>query len=354
MRVAILLLALGIPGVLSGQQVRGRVVGAGDAVPLPSAVVELRQVGTAFTARTTTSSSGTFLVAGPRTGRYTLRIAAIGYAPRITEPFDLPVDGIRLGDVALERAVITLQELEVLETASRCGALGAGSGVLGRLLDGARTSLEVMEQSLAGRGSGFRIEMVRRTAIAMRRDSMITADTIHGELVRWPISALDPERLREHGFVDAGSFDLPEGRTWYGPDLGVLSAEWFLASHCFRVEPKRGDSTSIVLVYEPESRSDRVDIAGTLVLDRETLALTAMTFEHRNLPDRLPHGVAGGEIRFAPLPSGLWLPIAWRIYAPVQGQMNRRAMGIEERAGRVLGVEPVTESPVRRRGALDE
>lgn len=355
MRVATLLLTLGLPGLLPGQSVRGRVVGGGDSLPIPRAVVELRGVGTTFSARTTTSPSGAFAIAGPRAGRYQLRAAAIGFSPRRTEPFDLPAEGLRIDDVVLDRAVLTLRDLEVLETATRCGALGAGSTVLTRLLDGARTSLEVMEQSMRTSGSSFRIEAVRRTSLAGRGDSIVTADTTRGGLARWPIAAVDPEILRADGFMSRGNLDFREGSTWYGPDLGVLSADWFLASHCFHVDLRRSDSSSITLVFEPVERGELVDIAGTLVLDPKTLALTAMTFEHRNLPDRLPRGVAGGEIRFAPLPSGLWLPMEWRIFAPIQGQRSGRAMGIEERSGSVVGVvggsgpaTPHRDRPARR------
>jgi hypothetical protein len=339
MRVATLLLALGFPGLLPGQLVRGRVIGGGDSLPIARAVVELRGVETAFSARTTTTASGAFSIASPRPGRYQVRVAAIGYEPRLGEPFEVPSAGVRLDDLALRQAALSLRDLEVLESATRCGSLGAGSELLGRLLDGARTSLEVMEQAMGGSGSSFRIEAVRRTALAGRRDSIVTADTSRGQLARWPIAAIDPDVLRESGFASARHLAAREGRIWYGPDLGVLSADWFLTSHCFRVDPRRSDSTSVTLLFEPRARTDLVDIAGSLVLDPATLTLTAMTFEHRNLPDRLPRGVAGGELRFAALPSGLWLPTSWRIFAPIQGERSRRAMGIEERSGRVVGVE---------------
>ncbi len=338
MRVATLLLALSLPGLLPGQQVRGRVVGGDDHHPLSRALVELRQPSTGFSARTVTTPSGAFVIQAPAIGRYTLRVAAIGYSPQQLPLFDVQGD-VRLVDVAMQPAVVTLRDLQVLGDAGKCGSLGGESSVLTRLLDGARTSLDVMAATLEGSG-GFRIEAVHRTALAGRGDSIITADTTRGAMVAWPIQAVDPDSLRRVGFMAEGLVNFQQGRVWYGPDVSVLSADWFLQSHCFHLATGPQDSTGIRLVFEPAKKGKLVDIAGTMLLDPKTLALKRLTFEHRNLPDHLRNGVAGGELTFAPLPSGLWLPMTWRIFAPIQSDRTGRAMGIDERDGRLLSAQP--------------
>ncbi len=340
MRVAFQLLALlGLPGLLNGQLVRGRVVGGDDSLPISRALVELHPTGGGAAARAVTSPSGTFAIIAPSAGRYTLRVAAIGYSPINRPAFDVPAEGLRLGDITMQSAAVTLADLQVFGSEGACRAIGAGGPVLGRLLEGARTSLSVMEASLKG-SEGFRIEAIHRTALAGRFDSVITADTVRGLPVSWPISAVDPDSIRKVGFMADGIDGFQDSRVWYGPDVSVLSADWFLESHCFALEPDRGDTTTITLRFEPAGKGKLVDIAGTLVLDRASLALKELTFQHRNMPGGLRNGLAGGEMRFAPLPSGLWLPTWWRIFAPAQLGGRGRAIGIDERQGRLIGVDP--------------
>lgn len=342
-----LLLALTAPALLPAQLVRGRVLESGGN-PIPRAIVELRRPTGEVVNRTVSGATGSFALNAPSAGRYSLRVAAIGYSPNPAPPFEVPAEGITYGDVRLARVAVTLADLEVLETA-RCGSLHAGSEAMSRLLDGARTSLEVMNSSISSAGNGFRVQMVHRRAMATSRDSTTSADTTASAVLRWPIEAIDPDSIRKVGFRVRAMFDVGEGHYWFGPDVRVLFANWFLESHCFRVAPRAADTAAIVVEFSPTERSSKVDIAGTLELDPATLALRRLTFEHRNLPRPLRNGVAGGEVQFVELPGGLWLPMTWRLYAPILESLHGGAIGISERSGRVLGVDIPNLSPPRRR-----
>ena len=353
MRGAFLILALMVPAILPAQLVRGRVQESGGT-PIARAIVELRHPGGDVVVRSTSGPSGAFALTAPAVGRYTLRVMAIGFTPHSGVEFDVPATGVVYGDVLLPRVAVTLADLEVLGTA-RCGSLQGGSEAMSRLLDGARTSLEVMKNSVSSGGNGFRVQMVHRRALATARDSTVTADTAAPSVLRWPIEAIDPDSIRKVGFRVRAMFDVGEGHYWFGPDARVLFADWFLEGHCFRVVPRAADSAAIVVEFSPSERSTKVDIAGTMELDPTTLALRRLTFEHRNLPRPLRNGVAGGELHFVELPTGVWLPMTWRLYAPILESVNGAAIGISERSGRVLGLDlPKQELSAPRRRTEDE
>lgn len=354
MRAVLLFVALAVPALLPAQLVRGRVL-EGGGTPIPRAMVELRLPTGQVANRGVTGATGAFAINAPTAGRYTIRVAAIGYTPHLSPPFTVSGEGVGYGDIRLARVAVTLAELQVLGT-SRCGTGGTGSAVLTRLLEGARTSLDVMGGTLAS-SDGFRVEMVHRQALATRRDSVISADTTAAALMRWPIESIDPDSIKWLGFMVPGEFAGGDaGHLWFGPDVRVLFAEWFLESHCFRVERRASDTTAITVVFDPVVERNRVDIGGTMVLDPNTLALRRLTFEHRNLPRPFRVGMAGGELRFAELPSGTWLPMSWRIFAPILSASTGGAIGSDERSGRVLGVGGdtgrVPGPPTRRARAL--
>ena len=325
-----LLLALLAPTLVGAQVVRGRAVSAETGAPIPRAIVELRRGE--WSARTTTSASGAFTLAADGPGRYTLRVAAIGFSPSTLDRLVVPAGTLDAGDVMLSRVAFTLPELRV-DAPSACQVSPGSGTVLGQVLDGARTALQVME---AGLGDGeYRVERVVRRAVRGRRDSLITADTTRGQFAGWPIRAVAPDSLREFGFA----VELPAyaggGRRWFGPDVGALFADWFLGSHCFSLEPDRGDDAPIRLRFEPATAGRAIDVAGVFELDRETLALRHFRFEHRNLPRGFLPGVAGGEMAFAVLPSGAWLPVRWVIRAPIENTEGRVA-GELRQEGRVI------------------
>jgi hypothetical protein len=326
MRVACLLVLLTLPSPLLGQLVRGRVVDTAG-VPLAHALVQLREDASEFRTQVVTTSSGRFALAGPRPSDYVLRVVAIGYTPRTTAPMALASGSTELGDLVLRRAVVELAEIRVDANAA-CGARSGGGEVLASLLDASRSALEVMEAVMDDPRGRLRIRQVLVRIVSARPAPLVTADTSEARSVRWPILSLSADSAAEFGFVVR---DEPTGGdTWYGPDAKVLFSDWFLSSHCFRVAVDGTGEGPITVHFEPVARRRGItDVVGTLELDPTSLALRRMTFNHVNLPYRLPDAASGGEIRFAETPSGTWLPIAWRLFAPAGRAAGRVSESIE-------------------------
>lgn len=333
MRFPLLLVLIGIPSILPSQLVRGRVVDS-EGGSLSHALVELQSTTGQFSTKVVTTGTGLFALTVPAPGSYTVRLAAIGFSPKLTEPFEVSDFGYRLGQVALERAVISLAEIEVAVT-DRCGSREGSGTTLARLLDAAQSSLDVMESAISG-GSGYRIEQISRTMMGVSRPTVISADTSIRTMAAWPIISIGSDSLSKVGFSRLPPLSDGGGRMWYGPDVAVLFDQWFLESHCFTVASDGAEM--IAVTFEPDgTNKDNVEIAGTLLLDRGSLALSRLTFEHRQLPDRLVAGVAGGMIDFSRMPDGLWVPVVWRIFAPIQ-DARARAVGTVEVEGRLVGV----------------
>jgi hypothetical protein len=125
------------------------------------------------------------------------------------------------------------------------------------------------------------------------------------------------DTLQRLGFGIAAVNQAGSAYVFWGPDLSVLFSDWFLSSHCYRVDGKRSTADSVVVTFEPVHGSTRVDVSGELVLDRGTLTLRRLSYVHRNLPAGLPQGSVGGDMHFGePLP-GYLVPMDWSLRAPI-------------------------------------
>jgi hypothetical protein len=69
----------------------------------------------------------------------------------------------------------------------------------------------------------------------------------------------------------------------------VLFSDWFLASHCIRVDEEQAGQLEVR--FAPEVRGDRAAIEGRLLLDRGSMELRQLDFEYVALPR-----TAGGEL----------------------------------------------------------
>src|SRR5437899_1022636 len=82
--------------------------------PLSAATVDVKLAGAkASTARAVTASDGSFRVEGLQSGRYSIRIRALGYTPRPLAPIELrlPSSNYDVGTVVLNAAPVQLQSL---------------------------------------------------------------------------------------------------------------------------------------------------------------------------------------------------------------------------------------------------
>jgi hypothetical protein len=252
-----------------------------------------------------------------------------------------------------------LHELSASARRPNC-AVTLGDASLGaNLLEAAQTALALAEAEMARGQRSYATETYRRTVpiVGPPEDSA----AVQGNLAGWPIQSADPESLRVEGFVQ-GDWPAPspmnerpdDGPVYFGPDARVLFTDWFLGSHCISVESQTdssGGGTGLVARFKPaKGTPKRAGLQGSIELDPRSLALRSLRFEFAARPRWAPANSAGGEIRFARLPDGAWLPVRWSMRAPIPRVVGDRYrfFGVTEVGGRVTAVRGADGRPDRR------
>jgi hypothetical protein len=288
---------------------------------VPGALVALLDSGGVEVARAASSATGGFTLAAGQPGRYHVSVRQIGWKTWSSPSFELAAGQRYPLTLRIDVEPYALPTITVEARRPRCGVRLGGDEIVGRLLELAQTAL-ALAQATADQGVlGFSSEwyLVRYSPESEVTDS---AGTGVGRLSRWPIQSAPPDTLRRWGFVRTdgpgqGWTDIgaDRGPVYYGLDAPVLFSDWFLASHCFRLEDERQGELRVG--FAPQRRQAEADVAGTLVLDRASLELRRIDFAYVNLPRWVPGGHAGGEVRLRRLGTGAWVPYAWRVRAPV-------------------------------------
>jgi hypothetical protein len=243
-----------------------------------------------------------------------------------------------------------LPALEVVNRRRRCG-VSLGDGSLGAaMLEAAQTALGLAEAEASTGRRTYAAESYRRTIpdVGPALDSAVTSIQLTG----WPVESADPDSLRIHGFVH-GHWPPPNavnvgpvtGPTYFAPDARVMFSDWFLETHCIEVSTvsagERRLQKAVVARFEPvRGTRDVAALKGQLMFDPSTLGLRLLTFEFVARPRWAPRGSAGGELRFARLPDGAWVPASWQLRVPLPkvGADRYRFYGLLEVGGRVSSV----------------
>jgi Carboxypeptidase regulatory-like domain len=336
---------------LASQQLLGRVVHDTDGAPLLEALIVLLDDLGQERARTVTSATGGFDLRAPRAGRYRLRVQRIGHHGWETPPFNVAVEQIWRPTVRVPDQPFELEELSSSARRPSCGVTLGDASLGAALLEAAQTALGLAEAEIARQRRSYATETYRRTVpvVGPTQDSV----AIRGTLASWPVQSADPDSLRLSGFVQ-GKWPPPGpmregpqvGPIYFAPDARVLFTDWFLGSHCISVETESGRSdgrSRVIARFKPaKGTRDAAALNGWLEFDRRSLVLRSLNFEFAARPGWAPKGTVGGQIRFARLPSGVWLPVQWSMRAPVPkliGDGNRyRFFGVVEISGRVTAV----------------
>jgi hypothetical protein len=334
---------------LAAQQVLGRAVREIDGSPLEEALIVMLDETGHESARAVTTPSGGFDLQPPA-GRYHLRVQRIGQHGWETPSFDLAAGQTYKPTLRVPDRPFELEELSASVARPNC-AVTLGDASLGaRLLEAAQTALALAEAGITKAQRSYATESYRRTVPVEDppKDSVI----VTGRLVGWPIQSADPDSLRLKGFVQ-GDWPAPSpfskgeiGPTYYGPDARVLFTDWFLRSHCIWVESqsaKFADGARIVARFKPAKGTRKAAaLQGSLEFDRATLALRFLSFQFAGAPNWAPAESAAGEIRFAQLPDGAWLPINWKMRVPIPAlaanELRYRFFGVFEVGGRVTAI----------------
>lgn len=131
-------------------------------------------------------------------------------------------------------------------------------------------------------------------------------------------ASLRPFQSVPRAVLDAEGFvaEEPDGTVYRAPDATWLADDRFAREHCFSLRAS-GDSTSslIGIDFEPRERSRTVRVAGVIWVDSSTFALSHVDFRYVGL-DRARASGAGGTVRFAQLPNGLWFEERWEMRMP--------------------------------------
>jgi hypothetical protein len=338
----------------------GRAVRDTDATPILEALLVLVDHQGREHARTVTSATGGFELRASHAGRYRLRVQRIGQRGWETPPFDLAVEQIWRPTIRVPDRPFELRELSASARRPNCGVTLGDASLGAALLEAAQTALGLSEAEIATGQRTYVTETYRRMlpVVGPPEDSV----AVEGKLAGWPIQSADPDSLRRMGFVQ-GNWPPPDlmgedpqlGPVYFGPDARVLFTEWFLQSHCISVDtrPDRSNEQRIVIARIKPAKGTRSAAAlnGSLEFDPTSLALRSLSFEFAARPRWAPKGTAGGEIRFARLPGGVWLPTQWSMRAPMPkvtpDGRRYRFFGIIEVAGRVRGVRRPDGQPDR-------
>jgi hypothetical protein len=333
----------------SAQTVRGTVTDSLTGAPVRDALVMLVGNDGVPHGRALSLEAGTYAIAAPLPGRYSLRTKRIGYRAVESAPFDIAEGEVRLQDILAPTIRVHLPSVTI--HAQRQCVVRPGDGMPAfQLWEEVRTAL--YQTSLAQRGDLF-----QTTARRWARELDTLARFVHSDsswmlsgMAQSPFVAVAAEHLERVGFIEQKT-----ANTWYfyAPDAEVLLSEVFLSGHCFRVV--EGQDGLIGLAFEPARKRKVTDVKGVLWLDSTTAALRHLEFGYTKLPWGIPASRVGGRVEFEQLASGLWIVRRWYVRAPRMGvertflrygggihlRQRERFVSIIEHGGEVLDTRPL-------------
>jgi hypothetical protein len=337
----IVLLIAACAAPLAAQKVGGRVVNTQDSSAVAGALVTLVDSAGRTVARGSTATDGGFQVQAPSAGTYALRVLRIGQRPWLSEPVTLRPSTTRLLTLPVPDLPVELPAITIAAR-SQCTLSPSDTSLVGALLTEAEKALALAHATVEEGRLHYLVATwhFKRWRTGATTDSSVTTALGHG----WPVQSPPAESLRVYGFMRPEEPGAREsaGPTYYGPDANVLFAPWFLESHCFSVDTTGGGDSAVAVEFRPARRGALVDVAGRLVLARPSLQLRRLEFRYVGLPYWVPTNDAGGWLAFQRLASGAWLPIEWRLRAPIptldaDGRPWRLA-GWAEFGGQAIGV----------------
>ena len=294
---------------LHAQLVRGRAVAPADSAAVSGVLVQLVSASGAIVAQAMSDQRGGYALRAPSGGDYRLRALRIGFRPTAGDVFAVAGSGITTHSLTLTGAAVTLAATRV-SAAERCDA-GTDTTSLGfRAWEQARTALQA--SMVTRQSNSYDVELVVSSlARAMPSDSVLRyTERVSRTTSSRPFTAFPLSRLRDSGYVVHEEGVV----TFAAPDEEVLLSEDFATTHCMRALPPQGDT--IVLVFTPTRDRRLSDVAGSLVLSRESSELRRLRFEYVNISREEREARPGGELVFLRLPSGGWIVQRWRIRFP--------------------------------------
>lgn len=305
-------------GAAQGQRVRGEVRQEDGTSPALGVVIVATRADGSVAGRALSGENGRFDLPLSTGGTYTLSALRIGYRPTVVE--GVMVEGaatatvqIRLAGVAVPLAAVDVRGRDV------CGTARDPQAQVAAVWTEARTALAAA--ALWSR------EQLDAEWITYKRELRLNSDFVKSQEVR---VARNPtthafrswyaESLATRGYM----INDVAGAVYHAPDPEVLLSESFAETHCFHTEPAPDRSSGLVGVgFTPQrTRGDRVEIEGTLWIDRATSELRTLEYRYVGLPDAADGANPGGRVEFLRLPDGPWMVSRWHIRMPIIGSNN--------------------------------
>jgi hypothetical protein len=306
LRSALLVSIVAAP--LAAQRLEGVVRTRGAAAG--GVVLTARDANGALLGQTVSRDDGRYLLFLERPGNVRVDAKRVGFEREVAGERRVEGTGIETLDVTLEA-----KRTELPQGSPRGAATCDRSARTKRIADAIYE--EITTAATAARFRIGRGDVQGRWVSSQYRIAKRSDDTLRAALrrARGSLPQIFPpvatERLENGGFFATVGGD----RTFYAPDLEIITTPWFLETHCVRV--RRADEDSLVLSFEPRrQRRGLVDVAGEFVVTLPGYELQQMRFRYVDLPETERESGAGGHLGFARTPSGGWLVSDWSQRTP--------------------------------------
>jgi hypothetical protein len=337
-RFLVSLLLLGAHATSASAQSVGRGIlrSATDSTPVSGAlVVVLDASGRALHPPVAAASNGRFTISANARSGSRLRVLRIGQ-----QPFDTPLSGSATWPLTVYVPYRPIQLATVrVSGRSRCVASGSANGELALVLDEVDKALQLSTSQAQRADIAARALLTSREVdFASGRSQSVSSTAREGNTTR-PFQSVPLTTIEREGYATLGA----DGSTYRAPDADVLLSTTFRETHCFRLVGREGsDSTLLGVRFEPVGRTrNRVDVQGTMWVDRERAQLQRVEYEYTGLPFRQPEQRAGGELRIEYLPNGIAFVRYWEIRMPILREERRTSLSSgarsDERIVRVAG-----------------
>ena len=323
--------------------VQGRLIDAENDTGIGGAMMTLvDRSGVGIEQVLTQGDRGLFALRAPAPGEYRLRADRIGYATTYSAFFHLAAgDTLTLGLEAPIEAV-SLQGIGA-EAERRCEVRPEEGLAIATVWEEARKALAATAWT-QDRGM-YEYEMLRIQRQLDKDGRRVESE----DRVRAHSLAPSPYVSRPADSLVVGGFARfsAEASMFWAPDAGVLLADSFLDTHCFRIRGGGAQVMGLVgLDFEPVPGREVPEITGTMWLDAGTAQLRWLDFQYVNLgvPPWLMDAEPGGRVEFRALPNGTWIVTSWHIRMftagetthPLTGRPTASLDGVAVERGEVL------------------